>query len=127
MKVPGSDGNGNVLKRVQDGRVSEQATQRKATTEKVVDSVVGDTLSKQLAKPQVDTMTISSLGAVLRQELDPARMVEERRAKIQSLKERIQNGTYAPGSDVVAQALSEEVTLEVMLSGSVLQDGEETR
>jgi anti-sigma28 factor (negative regulator of flagellin synthesis) len=127
MKVPGSDGNGNVLKRVQDARVSEQSTQRKSGVDKAVDSVVGDTLSKQLAKPQVDTMTISSLGSVLRQELDPSKMIEERKAKVQSIKERVTNGTYTSDSVLVAQSLNEEVTLEVLLSGGALQDGDETR
>jgi anti-sigma28 factor (negative regulator of flagellin synthesis) len=127
MKVPGSDGNDNVRKRVQEGLVKEQAVQRKGGSERAGEVAVKDSLAQQLAKPQVDTMTFSSLGAVLGSQLDPAKMVEERRAKIESLKEQIRKGTYAPSSNAVAQALSEEVTLEVMLGGNALQDGENSR
>jgi anti-sigma28 factor (negative regulator of flagellin synthesis) len=67
-------------------------------------------------------MKFSSLGAVLRQELDPTRMVEERRAKVDALKEQIRNGTYAPASLAVAQSVSEEISTEVMFGAKSLAD-----
>jgi len=118
MKVPGSDGSESVLKRVQEGRVGEQAGARKAG----VSTGAADSLSAQLQNSQVDTMKFSSLGAVLRQELDPTRMVEERRAKVDALKEQIRNGTYAPASLAVAQSVSEEISTEVMFGAKSLAD-----
>jgi anti-sigma28 factor (negative regulator of flagellin synthesis) len=120
MKVPGSDGNSKAPGRVQDGRVGESPVHRKG----VADSSVGDGVAQQLAKSQADTVTVSSLGAMLRQELSPGRLAEERRAKIESLKEQIRNGSYAPPPEAVASAVSEEISLEVLLSGDALQDGD---
>ena len=71
-------------------------------------------------------MTLSSLGSVLRQELDPAKMADERKAKIAALKEQIRNGTYAPSSQSVADSMAKELDLEIMLGGT-LQDGDGTR
>jgi anti-sigma28 factor (negative regulator of flagellin synthesis) len=120
MKVPGSDGNVKAPVRAQDGRVGEVPVHRKG----VAESSVGEGAAQQLAKSQADTVTFSSLGAMLRQELNPGRMAEERRAKIESLKEQIRNGSYAPAPEAVASAVSEEISLEVLLSGDALQDGD---
>ncbi len=120
MKVPGSEGNEGVLKRIQEGRVGEQSATRRAATS----NGVADGLSGELQKTQVDTMKFSSLGAVLRQELDPAKMAEERRAKIESLKERIRNGSYAPPVEGIAQAFGEEISTEVIF-GARFMTGEE--
>jgi anti-sigma28 factor (negative regulator of flagellin synthesis) len=124
MKVPGSDGNVKPPVRVQDGRVGESPVHRKGVTDKAADSVVRGDAAQTLVKPQADTMTISSLGAMLRQELNTGRMADERRAKIESLKEQIRNGTYAPSAQAVASSVSEEISLEIMLSGDALQDGD---
>jgi anti-sigma28 factor (negative regulator of flagellin synthesis) len=115
MKVPGSDGNENVLKRIQEGRVGEQGAARRAPTT----NGAADGLSAELRKTQVDTMKFSSLGSVLRQELDPARMAEERRVKVESLKERIRNGSYAPPVESIAQALGEEISTEIIFGGGL--------
>jgi anti-sigma28 factor (negative regulator of flagellin synthesis) len=120
MKVPGSDGNENVLKRIQEGRVGEQGTARRAPTT----NGAADGLSAELQKSQVDTMKFSSLGSVLRQELDPVKMADERRAKIESLKDRIRNGSYAPPVENIAQALGEEISTEIIL-GARFAAGEE--
>lgn len=124
MKVPGSDGNVKAPARAQDGRVGESSVQRRGVAEKSADGSVREGLAQALTKPQVDTMTFSSLGAVIRQELNPARMTDDRRARIESLKEQIRNGTYAPASEAVARSVSEEISLEVLLSGDALQDGD---
>jgi anti-sigma28 factor (negative regulator of flagellin synthesis) len=119
MKVPGSDGSDSVLKRVQEGRVGEQAGVRKSAG---VSTGAAASLSSELQRSEVDTMKFSSLGAMLRQELDPARMMDERRAKIEALKDQIRNGTYAPSSVSVAQSLSEEISTEVLFGGKYLAD-----
>ncbi len=119
MKVPGSDGSDSVLKRVQEGRVGEQTGARKSAG---VTPGATDSVSSQLQRSEVDTMKFSSLGAMLRQELDPTRMMEERRAKIEALKDQIRNGTYAPSSLSVAQSLSEEISTEVLFGGRYLAD-----
>jgi anti-sigma28 factor (negative regulator of flagellin synthesis) len=124
MKVPGSDGNVKAPARAQDGRVSESPVHRKGVTEKASDGSVRGGVAQELHKPQVDTMNFSSLGALMRQELNPGRMADERRARIESLKEQIRNGSYAPSSEAVASSVSEEISLEVLLSGNALQDGD---
>ena len=117
MKVPGSDGNENVVTRVQEGRVADKDGARRVNAQS---ETVGDinSLAGQARKELVDTVKFSSLGATLRKELDPAKMMEERRAKVEALKEQIRNGIYAPSSEAVAKSMSEEVSLEVLLSGS---------
>lgn len=117
MKVRGADGNENVLTRAQEGRVADKDVARGASSQSAIAGAV-DGLAGQSRKELVDTVKFSSLGAMLRQELDPAKMMEERRAKIEALKEQIRNGSYAPSSEAVAQSVSEEVSLEVLLSGS---------
>ena len=123
MKVPGSDGSVQAPARVQDGRVSDASVNRKGSTERsgggVRDGLVGE-----LSKSQVDTMTISSLASLLRQELDPVRLAEERKAKVESIKERIRNGSYAPPAEAVASSVDEEISLEVLFGGDALQDGD---
>jgi anti-sigma28 factor (negative regulator of flagellin synthesis) len=129
MKVPGSDGSKdklNALTRAQEGRIREQVVPKRAGVEGSADVGVEQGLLQGLAKPQTDKMTLSSLGAVLRQELDPVKMVDERRAKIAALKEQIHNGTYAPASQSVADSMAKELDLEIMLGGT-LQDGDGTR
>ena len=130
MKVPGSDGSKekvNAVTRAQDGRIREQVVPRKVGAETSADVAVQQGVTQGSAKPQGDKMTLSSLGVVLRQELDPAKMAEERRAKIDALKEQIRNGTYAPTAQVVADSVAKELDLEVMLGGGVFQDGDTTR
>jgi hypothetical protein len=121
MKVPGSDGNSEILKRVQEGAVNERSVQRKAKAEAGANAAGAEGLMGELAKAQGDTFTVSSLGARIREELDPAKMAAERRAKIESLKEQIRNGTYAPPLQEVAQSVGEEISLEVLFSGGVLK------
>lgn len=117
MKVRGADGSETSATRIQDGRVADKDAARgvnpKTTTDRLIESV-----SSGSNKSSVDTVKFSSLGAMMRQELDPTKMKEERRAKIDALKEQIRNGTYSRSSDAVAQSMSEEVSLEILLSGS---------
>jgi anti-sigma28 factor (negative regulator of flagellin synthesis) len=59
----------------------------------------------------------------IREELDPVKMAAERRAKIESLKEQIRNGTYAPPINDVARSVGEEISLEVLFGGDALKAG----
>jgi anti-sigma28 factor (negative regulator of flagellin synthesis) len=68
-------------------------------------------------KADTDSVKLSAIGAFLREELDPAKMAEERRQKLAMLKEQIKNGTYAPPTDAVARAIGEELSLEVAFGG----------
>ena len=123
MKVPGSGGNNEILKRVQEGSVGDRSIQRGVSTESGRTTSGATGLAGELAGAKGDTFTVSSLGARIREELDPANMAAERRAKIESLKEQIRNKTYNPPVEDVARSVSEEVSLEVLLSGGILKAG----
>jgi hypothetical protein len=119
MKVPGSDGSSDIAKRVQETTVGDRSVQRKNAAE--AGTPAGGGLVGELAKSQGDTFTVSNLGAQIRADLDPVKMGAERRAKIESLKEQIRNGTYAPPLGDVARSFGEEVSLEVMFGGDALK------
>lgn len=121
MKVPGSDGNSEALKRVQEATTGDRSVQRRGNAQAGAATQAAEGLMAELAKTQGDTFTVSSLGARIREELDPAKMAADRRAKIELLKEQIKNGTYAPPVQEVAQSFSEEVSLEVLFSGGILK------
>ena len=121
MKVPGSDGNSDVLKRVQESTTGDRSVQRRGNTQAGAATPAAEGLMGELAKTQGDTFTVSSRGARIREELDPVKMAAERRAKIELLKEQVKNGTYAPPMEDVAQSFGEEVSLEVLFSGGILK------
>lgn len=118
MKVPGSERNSKIQTQTGANRISEQTTARRTAS----DAGTQGGLAAELAKSKQDTMTISSLGALLKQELNPSTMADERAQKVAQLKEQIKNGTYAPATDLVAASVSEEVSLEILFSGSPLQE-----
>jgi len=110
MKVPGSDAADIKISRTTDARTGEQKGIRRS----VVGEVSQEAASQgSAAKGAADTIQVSSLGALLRSELNPAKMAEERANKIASLKEQIATGAYSPDSKAVARSLSEEIFLEV--------------
>ena len=119
MKVPGSDGSdaANVkISRSTENRTGEQSAVRR--------SVVAGTAQKgqqkaAVAQSKADSIKVSSLGALLQSELNPAKMADERAQKIAALKEQIANGTYAPDSQAVARSLGEEIYLEIALGGDL--------
>jgi len=113
MKIPGSDAVENKIARTAEVRTGEQSTVRRST----VAGAGSEQGSAVTSQSQADTIRVSSLGAALQNELNPAKMAEERAQKIAKLKEQIQNGTYAPDSQEVARSLSEEIYLEVALAG----------
>ena len=122
MKVPGSDGNSDIIRRAQEARVGEQSEQRRVGSDVAgADSVIGQGLGAELASGSGDRVSLSSIGAAIRQELDPVKLQAERRAKIEALKEQIKNGTYAPSSLAVSQSVGEEISYEILMSGNALR------
>jgi flagellar biosynthesis anti-sigma factor FlgM len=113
MKIPGSDSGDNKINRTTDARTGEQSAVRRST----VTGSASEEHSTGRTTPEADTIKVSSLGAALQAELNPAKMAEERSQRIAKLKEQIKNGTYAPDSQAVARSLSEEVYLEIALAG----------
>jgi flagellar biosynthesis anti-sigma factor FlgM len=113
MKIPGSDAVDNKISRPADARTGEQSGVRRST----VTGAGTDERSAASAESKADTIQVSSLGALLQSELNPAKMAEERAQKIAKLKEQIKNGTYAPDSQAIARSMSEEIYLEVALAG----------
>lgn len=113
MKIPGSDAVDNKIARTTDARSGEQSSVRRSS----VTSAGSEDRSAESARSKADTIKVSSLGALLQSELNPAKMAEERAQKIAKLKEQIQNGTYAPDTQAVARSLSEEIYLEVAMAG----------
>jgi hypothetical protein len=120
MKVPGSEVKDGVLARVQE-KLAEKAAAKSAADKK--DAATNSAPSLMGAIDE-DSMQVSALGDLLRSELNPVKMADERRAKIDALKEKIKNGTYNPPLEGVAAAVGEEISLEVLLSGGALQKAE---
>ncbi len=110
MKVPGSEKADLPINRSQELRTGDQASVRRSSTGEA--SSVGQEQS-QAAKSKADSIRVSSLGALLQSELNPAKMAEERAQKVAALKEQIRNGTYAPDTQAVARSLAEELYLEI--------------
>lgn len=111
MKIPGTDAVEN-----NKPRAGEQASVRRSSTEGVAGQ---GQQGATTAQSKADSIKVSSLGALMQSELNPAKMAEERAQKIAALKEQIQNGTYAPDSQAVARSLGEELYLEIALAGDL--------
>jgi anti-sigma28 factor (negative regulator of flagellin synthesis) len=120
MKVPGSERNNQIKAQTETQRVSDQTTSARISRE----GGARGGLSAELAKAKQDTMTISSLGALLKQELNPSTMADERAQKVANLKEQVQNGRYSPATDLVAASIGEEISLEVLFGGGALRENE---
>jgi flagellar biosynthesis anti-sigma factor FlgM len=66
-----------------------------------------------------DQIQLSALAGALG-ELNPQQMIQDRQSKINSIKEAIKNGTYNPSSESVAQALAQEISIEILSAGGLL-------
>jgi len=115
MKVPGSDGSQNEARRTGDVTSGNQGVLRRGVARDQADSS-STAGSNQASVLPADSVQVSAIGALLRDELDATKMAEERRQKIAALKQQIQNGTYSPPADAVAQALGEELSLEILFA-----------
>lgn len=75
------------------------------------------TIVDALAKEKGDRTQISDLGAALSQQSN--QILDERQAKIASIKKQIENGTYNPPLTEVAQSLADEITDEILYTGGL--------
>ncbi len=91
---------------------SERANTNKAEADKKA-------LIKALSEKS-DKVELSALAGALG-ELNPNQMIQDRQAKVNSIKEAIKNGTYNPSSESVAQALAQEISLEILSAGGLLE------
>ena len=124
MKIPGSDGSDAAnlkISRSTDARTGEQSgVGQSIVRQSVVAGTAQDGQQRAAsAKSKVDSIKVSSLGALLQSELNPAKMADERAQKVAALKEQIAQGTYAPDSQAVARSLSEEIYLEIAMGGDL--------
>jgi flagellar biosynthesis anti-sigma factor FlgM len=65
-----------------------------------------------------DSVQVSSLANALRSHLDPASLADERSEKVKRLKDLIRSGQYNPKSEDVARAVSEELSIEILLGSA---------
>ena len=75
---------------------------------------------KRLEESEVDV----SLGQMIKSQLGVEQLQAERRAKVEELKELVQSGKYNPSSEAIAQAVGQEIAVEIAQSQSFFQDGE---
>jgi anti-sigma28 factor (negative regulator of flagellin synthesis) len=114
MKIPGSTGDEKKVSVNNETRVSEQISGRKLGLLKRLNEAAGGVASP--AGNATDSFTVSEVSSQIATDLDPAKMAEERRKKVEDIKKRIQNGTYQPPLTEVARSMSEELSLEILLS-----------
>ena len=100
---------GNVGEAQQDSvKISRQAELLKDKAAKAVSSKSDKSASN-------DTVEVS-LAKFISDQLDPTKMADDRRKKIEELKKLIASGEYRPSSEAVAQAVEEEIGFEIMSS-----------
>ncbi len=110
MKVPssGNVGDNDAVKITRSDQIRNDAAVRQRNV-----GTRGDAIEQEKS----DTVTVG-LGKLLEQELDPARMEDDRRKKIDKLKELIASGSYNPSSTDVAKSMVEELTMGILTEGS---------
>jgi anti-sigma28 factor (negative regulator of flagellin synthesis) len=114
MKIPGSTGDEKKINVNNENRISEQTSGRKLGLLKRLNEAAGGIANP--AGNATDSFTVSEVSSQITTELDPTKMAEERRKKVEDIKKRIQNGTYQPPLTEVARSMSEELSLEILLS-----------
>ena len=91
---------------------ADRASNTKVEAEK--QSIIRKALSEKS-----DRIELSALAGALG-ELNPQQMIQDRQSKINSIKEAIKNGTYNPSSESVAQALAQEISIEILSAGGLI-------
>lgn len=81
----------------------------KELAEKIKRAVI-DTVTKE------DRVDVSSTASAIQSELNPAQFADERRQKVEKLKELVRSGKYFVSSDKIAQAIGDDITLEILTS-----------
>jgi anti-sigma28 factor (negative regulator of flagellin synthesis) len=122
MKIPGSDGDNSQIKRLNDEAAAERA-KRGATPQRPesLSDALGQeaSASSSTAGGASDRFISSKLGLKIREELDPGKMLLERREKIERIKEQLKSGSYSIDADKVARSVGEEISLELLFGGGL--------
>lgn len=113
MKVPGNDGSNKkgLADAIDESKTGSVAAQRKGLLGKAVQSDTGKSSGAD------DSVKVSELAALMKQELNPATILSERREKVDRLKQLISQGQYKPDVQRVAASVSEELSLEILFGG----------
>ena len=130
MKIPSSgEKPNNLLDLVSNSseavKVSTKSTANQATTNPVAVQQANEhsAVANQIADDKATTVKFG-LAKYLAEELDPKKVIEERKAKIAALKAQVENGTYlnSVSSEGVAQKLLENSQLENLIYGNAAND-----
>jgi flagellar biosynthesis anti-sigma factor FlgM len=78
---------------------------------------------QEILSQKSDKVQLSALAGALG-ELSPEQIMKDRQAKVDSIKEQIKNGTYRPSSESIAQALAQEISIEILSSGGFVDQAE---
>ncbi len=118
-------------------RVAEQEAakvqQQQATTSRIskgnksaqAEQVIADRATR--AGSLLDTEQVNiGLASLIRKELDPTVMEEERKKKLEELKARIASGEYKPSSRDVAESFIKEVVMEGLTTPGFADDDDDT-
>lgn len=123
MKIPGSDSNDKRSQEIAEKQkleISARGAKPGSTPSTDNGNKVGQELVKALTGE--DLVNVSGLGAMLNQELNPVTMAAERKQKLEELKKLIKEGKYNPDSRLVSKAISEELSLEIIMQGKGSKD-----
>jgi anti-sigma28 factor (negative regulator of flagellin synthesis) len=74
-----------------------------------------------VAGERLDTVDVA-LSKSIASELDPAKLITERKEKIERLKQAIASGEYNPSSDMVAAAVGQDILFEILDSSTLLEE-----
>ena len=113
MKIPGSD---DTTRGIKDG--IGLGSHARGVRETKTQGSASEGSAAETASQAMDTVTMSPLALLMGEELDPAKMAEERKRRVEELKQRISKGEYNPNITQVAGAVGEEISLEILLAGS---------
>jgi len=116
MKIPGSDGNDKRINGL--GQTVDQVGVRRDDLAHAKNAAK----EKKSGQAETDSVKVSEMATFLKQELDPTKMAAERQSKIDQIKKMIAEGKYNPSSESVAKALSDELTVEILLNPDTTQE-----
>ena len=114
MKVTGKPG-----ELQQDvGQIDRSARERKGIVDRVKTNL-GQLIQRD------DEVKMSGVGALLNEQLNPQTLSAERKKKLEEIKELLALGKYNPPMEKVAEALSNEISLEILTRGGFAEGEEE--
>jgi anti-sigma28 factor (negative regulator of flagellin synthesis) len=117
MKIPGAN-DSNPKKPVADVTTQPPGNRvgllRRATADG--EGTQPDAVAEE-AKGKADSIQVSGLANALSNQFNPASMAAERSEKVKRLSDLIRSGKYDPKSEDVARAVSDELSIEILLGG----------